>query len=512
MNDPSALIIWMNDSKASLDAVVGVKAAALARISGLEINQTQPSLAAMNATGASSSIPTPEGFVIGVEACQIFLNQPMIQIPLQELFLGLESGDLNDQVFSVQAQKLVSSTPLPENLLELLRSAFEQLLQSEHGLSPLAVRSSATCEDLANASFAGQFDSFLSICSVEQALSAYRSVIASLFSLRVIAYCRAHNQSLPNNKMAVLVQRMVRADIGKSGVLISTDPDLIEGREFRLDSQTDKTPKLDVTDASVASIEACWGLCDALASGAIVPERYYIDNHPLVESGAANIYVSRQQQQFKSVGSEKLEPTTRAEQTSQVLSPEQILLLNHWGQQLAGVFGQPVEVEWAVDGVTYEMLLVQVRPFSFRSSAQASSTRFTKKNPKPNRELKEPIIRGVGIGSGTIEGQVSVVEHIDDGPEFREGDVLVTQSTDPAWLPLMVLASAIITEQGGRNSHAAILARELGLLCVVGCVGATQLLRGVDRVRVTCSGGAGEVTDLSTLTEADLPGTSGKDA
>jgi len=481
----------MTDSAAKLNSAVGSKAAALARVADLERDASDLYQGSLSSQERSLQIPIPEGFIIGVAACREFLNQAAVHEPLQELFQALEAGRLEPQAFSFQAQLLIATAPPPLGLEEDLAAALDRLQLREQGPALLALRSSATCEDLSDASFAGQFESFLSVSNFEQALDTYRSVISSLFSIRVVAYCKARKQSLAGNLMAVIVQQMVRSDLGASGVLLSSDLDL-QANQTHLLSQKEFR-----TDITVTSIEACWGVGDALVGGQIIPERYEVENQPTTESGPAAIRVYRQQQLFKSDGSAQLQETTQAERTSQILTTAQILLLNSWGRRLQQSYHQAVDMEWALDGVTDQMVLVQVRPLPHGPTTADNPTTSNTELLEPHQQFPKPLSFGVGIGSGTVEAPVCVLTNPYENSLFRQGDVLVTRSTDPSWLPLMLQASALITEQGGRNSHAAILSRELGLLCIVGCADATTVLQGVEHVRLVCKNGVGEVTDVS---------------
>jgi pyruvate,water dikinase len=295
--------------------------------------------------------------------------------------------------------------------------------------------------------------------------------------------------------MAVVVQRMVRSDLGASGVLLSADRDLQVhatlngGHDNNNDSNNNNTED---RSASVTSIEACWGMGDALVDGLLIPERYEVRHQSRSGIAVPEVQVFAQRQFLKSNGSADLVPTSDTEQSTQVLRLDQILLLNDWGQLLAERFGHQVELEWALDGITQEMVLLQVRPFLHASEPKDSDRSFA------NLDSTLALASGLAIGSGTVEAMVSVLSDPHEPGAFKEGDVLVTHSTDPSWLPLMLQASALITDQGGRNSHAAILGRELGLLCVVGCIDATTMLLNVDRVRVICDQGVGKVLAATT--------------
>ncbi len=477
MSTSAELILWMDDPHATLTGAVGAKASALARVAAISSSQED-----------SLHIPTPAGFIISVKACAELFGQDSVRDPLNTLLQSLAEGQVLPTSFAEQAQSLIDQAAISEQLLYQLGHALEQL-QGNDADSVFAVRSSAIYEDLEHASYAGQYETVLAVRDVAEVISAYRSILGSMFSARVLAYSNARQQPFGANLMAVAVQRMVRSDLGASGVLLSSDPDL---QHQPSTSKGDSNNNTEHLAAAVTSIEACWGMGDALVDGLIIPERYEVTHQGLSGLERPVVRVFTQAQQLKSNGSTDMIPTSASEQSTQVLRLDQILLLNDWGQLLAEHFGHQVELEWALDGITQEMVLLQVRPFL-----------QTAEPPDADRSLVVPdntiaLTSGLAIGSGTVESSVCVLSDPYEPSTFREGDVLVTHSTNPSWLPLMLQASALITDQGGRNSHAAILGRELGLLCVVGCIDATTKLLEVDRVQVICDQGVGKVLPAAT--------------
>ncbi|CAB4743806.1 MAG: hypothetical protein F2694_06320 [Actinobacteria bacterium] len=502
MSATGELILWMDTPEALLRQVVGSKASALARvarvgsfpsgnppqsgqrhrlgtqdISGLEDAQEANSF-------AFPTIPTPLGFVISAAACSELLGQESVAVPLSDCFRALDAGHIRPEELATQAQSLLDKAVFSARFLSQLEMAVTKLQLEGGEETLLAVRSSAISEDLVGASFAGQYESVLAVTGLDEVIRSYRLVVASLFSARAIAYHKSLETDPQANLMAVAVQRMVRSDLGASGVLLSSDPDL-QGRQ-RTSGKYSDIAQAGTTE--VATIEACWGMGDALVDGLIIPERYEVLNGAFDEEKKPRVAVFAQPQLLKSNGSGELVATTELERSTQVLDMDQILLLTTWGRVLAQNFGHAVELEWAVDGITDQILLVQVRPFSQRESAGSDS---------PEDSASNPLLllgTGVGIGSGAIESRVCVLTDPLDAEAFREGDVIVTRNTDPSWLPLMLEASALVTEHGGRTSHAAILSRELGLLCVVGCADATAKLLDVQRVRVACEHGLGTIT------------------
>lgn len=477
MSTSAELILWMDDPHATLTEVVGAKASALARVAAISSSQKD-----------SLHIPTPAGFIISVKACAELFGQDSVLDPLTTLLQSLADGKVLPISFAEQARTLIDQATISEQLLYQLGPAFEQL-QSKDADAVFAVRSSAIYEDLEQASYAGQYETVLSVQDLAGVISAYRSILGSMFSTRVLAYTNARQQPFGQSLMAVAVQRMVRSDLGASGVLLSSDLDLQVHATSSGGPNNNNTEHL---SAAVTSIEACWGMGDALVDGLLIPERYEVTHQGLSGLERPEVRVFPQAQQLKSNGSADLIPTSDTEQSTQVLRLDQILLLNDWGQLLAEHFGHQVELEWALDGITQEMVLLQVRPFLQTAEPKDADRSLV------DLDSTLALASGLAIGSGTVEARVSVLSDPHEPGAFKEGDVLVTHSTNPSWLPLMLQASALITDQGGRNSHAAILGRELGLLCVVGCIDATIKLLEVDRVRVICDQGVGKVLPAAT--------------
>jgi pyruvate,water dikinase len=480
MSTSAELILWMEDPRSTVTEVVGAKASALARVA-----------ASSSPQGDSLHIPTPAGFIISVQACFELLGQDSVRDPLSSLLQSLADGQILPMSFAEQAQSLIDHAAISEQLLNQLGPAFAQL-QGTDADAVFAVRSSAIYEDLEQASYAGQYETVLAVHDLAEVLDAYRTILGSMFSAQVLAYSNARQQPFGANLMAVVVQRMVRSDLGASGVLLSADRDLQVHATSSHGHNNNNNNKTEDLDTSVTSIEACWGIGDALVDGLIIPERYEVLHQSRSGIAVPEVRVFAQRQLLKSNGSADLVPTSVTEQSTQVLRVDQILLLNDWGQLLAERFGHQVELEWALDGITQEMVLLQVRPFL--QTAEPKHAYPSLADP----EAAIALTSGLAIGSGTVESSVCVLSDPHEPGAFKEGDVLVTHSTNPSWLPLMLQASALITDQGGRNSHAAILGRELGLLCVVGCIDATTKLLHEDHVRVICDQGVGKVMPADT--------------
>ncbi|MFS8606491.1 MAG: phosphoenolpyruvate synthase, partial [Gammaproteobacteria bacterium] len=335
----------------------------------------------------------------------------------------------------------------------------------------VAVRSSATAEDLPEASFAGQQESFLNVRGEGPLLDACRRCYASLFTDRAIAYRRAHGFDHMKVALSVGVQRMVRADHGSAGVMFSIDTETGFDR--------------------VVLIDAAWGLGENVVQGAVDPDEYLVFKPLLSQSSLVPIIEKRRGEKSRKMiyTSDPAQPTasvptTDAERQAYVLDDEEILALARWACEIERHYGMPMDIEWAKDGETGELFVVQARPETVhgqRAAAALKSYRIKNKG--------RTLLTGASIGDAIVSGTVCVIESARDIRRFPDGAVLVTRTTDPDWVPIMRRATAIVTDLGGRTSHAAIVSRELGLPAIVGTGRATEVLRDGQAVTVSCAEG-----------------------
>jgi len=445
-------------------------------------------------------VKIPNGFAITAEAYRYMLDQADAWDALHEALDGLDPNDVNDLARrGTKARDIVYGATLPQDLREQILTAFNDLKKQYSDDISVAVRSSATAEDLPNASFAGQQDTYLNIESEEQLLDACHRCFASLFTDRAIHY--RIDQGFEHFKVALSigVMKMVRSDIAASGVMFSLDTET----GFR----------------DVVFITGAYGLGENVVQGAVDPDEFYV-HKPTFEQGHRAVL-------RRALGSKKIKmqyaagrtreatrnvPTPKEDRQQFCINDTDVLTLaeyaikveKHYSQQ-AG-YSKPMDMEWAKDGIDGELYMVQARPETVES--QISGTTLEIFHLK---ESGEALTRGNAVGTRIASGRARLIRDVSHLHEFQQGDVLVSDTTTPDWEPVMKMAAAIVTNRGGRTCHAAIIARELGIPAVVGCDNATQVITDGVPVTVDCSQGdqgriyAGklafekEVTDLGTL-------------
>ena len=368
----------------------------------------------------------------------------------------------------------------PKDLAEAIQSAYRQLclgadLQNRADEEirdiDVAVRSSATAEDIPDASFAGQHESFLNIRGEAALLDACRRCYASLFTDRAISYRLAKGFDHMKVALSIGVQRMVRSDLGSSGVI------------FSIDTETgfDK----------VVLINAGWGLGENIVQGAIDPDEYEVFKPFLSRASLIPIIEKKlggkEKKMIYATGAERPTrnvPTSRAERARFVLDDKDILQLARWACTIEEHYGCPMDMEWAKDGETGGLFIVQARPETVQSRREASTLRSYHIKSKGRR-----LLSGLSIGDAVVSGRVCLIENPKDISRFIDGAILVTRATDPDWVPIMQRAAALVTDHGGRTSHAAIVSRELGLPAIVGTEDATHLLHDEQEITVSCAEG-----------------------
>jgi pyruvate,water dikinase len=335
----------------------------------------------------------------------------------------------------------------------------------------VAVRSSATAEDLPDASFAGQQETFLNVRGERALLAACRRCYASLFTDRAITYREAKGFDHLQVALSVGVQSMVRADLGGAGVMFSIDTETGFER--------------------VVLINAAWGLGENVVQGSVDPDEYQVFKPLLAEPSLSPIIEKRcggkERKMIYATGEDRSTrnvATSKAERAAFVLSDAEIVALARWACIVEEHYGQPMDMEWAKDGESGDMFLVQARPETVQSRRDPGALRTYRIERKGRR-----LVSGLSIGSAAVSGNACVIESPREIDRFVDGAVLVTRTTDPDWVPIMKRAAAIVTDHGGRTSHAAIVSRELGLPAVVGTGNATQLLHDEQAVTVSCAEG-----------------------
>ncbi len=334
----------------------------------------------------------------------------------------------------------------------------------------VAVRSSATAEDLPDASFAGQQETFLNVSGNEALLNACRRCYASLFTDRAIAYRTVKGFDHMKVALSIGVQVMVRADKGGSGVM------------FSIDTETgfDK----------VVIINAAWGLGENVVQGAVDPDEYIVFK-PLLDNPSLVPIVEKRAgaKAFKMVYGDTATPTrnvptSKSERAAFVLTDEQVLTLSRWAVTIEKHYGCAMDMEWALDGDSKEVFIVQARPETVQSRKDLSALRSYE-----IRSKGKTVLKGLSIGDAIVSGRACVIDSASDIGDFIDGSILVTGTTDPDWVPVMKRAAGIITDHGGRTSHAAIVSRELGLPAIVGTGDATRRLHTEQEITLSCAEG-----------------------
>jgi pyruvate,water dikinase len=420
---------------------------------------------------ALRGIPVPDGFVVTAEAFRAFLERTGLKEHIRALVSQLDTHNVPMLAdYGQRIRNLIIETPLPSDLESEIVRAYRELVRKT-GTTDVAVRSSATIEDSEEHSFAGQHDTFLNVKTEEMLLDRVRRCFASLFTDRAISYRRDRGFTNGDVDLAVVVQQMVRSDLAASGVLFTIDPE--SGSE------------------NVVYVTSSYGFGELVVQGRVNPDQFYVFKPGLTEGYRALIEKRLGSKQKKLVcanGALREEDVTPHEQQQFSISDDEVLQLARWAVQIERHYGRPMDIEWAKDGISQRLFIVQARP---ETGHRAKGT-----NTLENFVLEETgelLARGEPVGSKIGQGRAHIIMDVKEIGRFRPGEVLVTEMTDPDWEPIMKIASAIVTERGGRTCHAAIVSRELGIPCVIGAEGATQKIQSGQEITVDCSQGEGRV-------------------
>ncbi|MEQ8466086.1 phosphoenolpyruvate synthase [Coleofasciculus sp. E1-EBD-02] len=478
-----ALILWFEEVGIVDVPLVGGKNASL----GEMIRQL-----------TAKGVRVPTGFATTAYAYRYFIKEAGLEERLRELFSDLDVEDMSNlRVRGKQARSLILNTPFPEDLRTAIAESYLKLCE-RYGVTAefcdrfepeyqeeckeksqavdVAVRSSATAEDLPDASFAGQQETYLNVYGVLDVLDACHRCFASIFTDRAISYRTLKGFDHFDVALSVGVQKMVRSDLASSGVM------------FSIDTETGFK--------NAALVTAAYGLGENVVQGAVNPDEYFVFK-PTLKDGYRPILEkrlgSKEIKMIYDIGGSKLTknvPVSEPEQVKYAINDEEILQLARWGciiedhySEVRGVY-TPMDIEWAKDGETGELYIVQARPETVQSQKSKSVLK--------SYQLKgtsEVAVTGRAVGEMIGQGKAKVILDVHKIDEFEPGEVLVTNKTDPDWEPIMKRASAIVTNQGGRTCHAAIIAREMGIPAIVGCGDATGVLKSGQEVTVSCSEG-----------------------
>jgi len=425
----------------------------------------------------SKGIRVPEGFAITTTAFRRFVDGAGLT---QKVKAALEDVDPDNPSDLAERGKKIRAafleTDFPDELKREIAYSYWELGRKLKMQNPsVAIRSSATAEDLAGASFAGQHETILNVRGEAAIMKAIRQCFASLFTDRAIAYREHKGFDQIENALSVGVQRMVRSDLACSGVIFTLDTE----------SGFDK----------VVYITGSWGLGEMIVQGAVNPDQFYVFKpsigkykDPIIEKKLGSkhiklVYAS------KGPGMEDAEVPER-DRKRFVLEDDEIVILAKWACMIEDHYGKQMDIEWAKDGITGELYIVQARPETVHAS---KSQQYLEKYVL--EEHGEMVARGEAVGSKIGQGIVRVLESAYEISDFKKGEVLVTDKTDPDWEPIMRIASAIVTDRGGRTCHAAIVSRELGIPCIIGTGNGTRVIKTGQRVTVDTSEGEGRVYD-----------------
>jgi pyruvate,water dikinase len=457
------LVLWLDDIRLSDIPLVGGKNASL----GEMIQQLMP-----------QGIQVPTGFATTAHAYRRFIAGAGLDRQLRDLFADLDVNDVNNlRTRGKQARQLILNAPLAADLEQSIAQAYAQLCDRYGPDVDVAVRSSATAEDLPDASFAGQQETYLNVHGASSVITACKRCFASLFTDRAISYRQIKGFDHFDVALSVCIQKMVRSDLASSGVM------------FSIDTETGFKEAVLVT--------AAYGLGENVVQGTVNPDEYFVFK-PTLKQGFRPILTRRLgSKALKMVydlgGSKQVKniPVPVADQQQFALSDEDVLQLAHWACQIEDHYSQlrgvytPMDIEWAKDGNTGDLFIVQARPETVRSQQPGNVLkRYQLSTPDA-----APRVTGRAVGEMIGQGKACVILDVAEIEQFRPGEVLVTAKTDPDWEPIMKQAAAIVTDQGGRTCHAAIIAREMGVPAIVGCGDATETLHTGEDITVSCAEG-----------------------
>ena len=455
MTDHPDYILWLDQVGMHDIASVGGKNASLGEMIG---------------NLARAGVKVPGGFATTTHAYREFLEIDGLGDRISQKLSDLDVDDvtaLADTGKSIRSWLLAA--PLPDNLLKAVTGAYQKLVSDMGEEVSLAVRSSATAEDLADASFAGQQETLLNVHGLENLIDAIREVFASLYNDRAIAYRVHHGFQHDQVFLSAGVQRMVRSDRGASGVM------------FTLDTESGFREVVFVTSA--------YGLGETVVQGTVNPDEFIVYK-PNLEAGLPAILSRRpgakaiemiysdgqgQATEIRPVPSDRSQRFSLSDEQIESLARQAVIIEQH--------YNRPMDIEWALDGIDGQIYIVQARPETVKSRAEQSIEQFRLD------ERGQVLIQGRAIGQKIGQGRARVILDARQMSEVQPGDVLVTDMTDPDWEPIMKRAAAIVTNRGGRTCHAAIIARELGIPAVVGCEQATAKISNGHAVTVSCAEG-----------------------
>lgn len=456
-----SFVLWLDK--------IGIKDAPL-------VGGKNASLGEMYSNLKPDGIKIPNGFTVTSFSYNYFIDFNHLKEKISKILKSIDTRDVKSlQGSGKQIRELILKGNFPFDLQKKIEDSYE-LLKGEDKINPdVAVRSSATAEDLVGASFAGQQETYLNVRGKASLMEAIRKCFASLFTDRAISYRQDKGFDRFNIALSVGVQKMVRSDLGSSGVA------------FTIDTETGFD--------RVIVVNGAFGLGELIAQGEVVPDEWILFKEGLGK-GFSSIISKKIGNKNKKIiysqnGGTKLVGTLKNESSAFCLSDKEVLLLGNWCQKIEDYFSnkykkkQPMDIEWAKDGRTKELFITQARP----------ETVYSEKRKNIVEEYillktSEKIVSGIAVGTKIAVGRAKVIRSVSEIKEFKKGEILVTGTTDPDWEPIMKIAKGIVTDKGGRTSHAAIVARELGIASVVGTREATSKIKSHENITIDSSSGS----------------------
>jgi pyruvate,water dikinase len=456
MEKEDKLVLWFDEITITDVALVGGKSA---------------SLGEMYQNLTPQGVAIPGGFAITATAYRYLIEEAAIEQTIRDALTGLDTHDMaNLQKRGDAVRRIIRHTEFPPKLTQEIIASYHTM-ESRYGKGvDVAVRSSATAEDLPDASFAGQQETFLNIRGEDALIDACKRCFASLFTNRAISYRHDKGFGQFDVYLSIGVQKMVRSDKASAGVI------------FSIDTETGFTDAVFIT--------ASWGLGENVVQGAVNPDDYYVFK-PTLKKGKRPIVGKRVgSKEWKMVYTENPEepvkniPTTQKERTSFVLTDDEILTLSQWACIIEEHYQKPMDIEWAKDGESGELFIVQARPETVHSQKEKRTI-----ETYVLKDTGTALLTGQAVGTKIGKGRAHIIEDSAQIGEFKTGEVLITTMTDPDWEPIMKIAAAIVTNKGGRTCHAAIVSRELGIPCIIGTETATETIAPGMPITVSCARG-----------------------
>jgi pyruvate,water dikinase len=419
-------------------------------------------------------VNVPFGFAITAEAYKHVIEEAGIRGEIKDTLSDLDTHDMDN--LSTRGSKLralIKDAGCPSDLEEEIRLAYREMEKRYGAGVDVAVRSSATAEDLPTASFAGQQETYLNVKGEQELLKMVMECFASLFTNRAISYRVDKGFDHLGVYLSVGVQKMVRSDLASSGVM------------FSIDTESGFKDAVYITGA--------YGLGENVVQGTVNPDQFYVFKptlkegfRPIVEK---KLGTKRKKLVYKEKGTGTKQKNVKKEDRRKfVLSDDEVLTMARWACIIEDHYNRPMDIEWAKDGITNELFIVQARPETVHSQKD-----FAVSETYVLEEEGKLLVQGEAVGHKIGYGEVNIIEDAAEIQKFKPGQVLVTHMTDPDWEPIMKIAGAVVTDRGGRTCHAAIISRELGIPCVIGTDKGTKVLKGVKEATIDCSEGIGRI-------------------